>query len=344
MFSNLDFNNPDKPGEVTISKGALDTEMSELDPEKLKHMKKRDSQIDKIEELDNRRETITKLTKIPEGTKNVPFELVPQNSVTKLEEVKRMDSDGSYSSKSFPKDDRDSIDVFRASQMSNSDVTPSESKQNFASKVSKDELFEQWYRQKPRENNTITEDVDAENAEESNRISTSTINSISTNREGDVQQYDYDEEQKARFENEPEEENELHQIHMLQSLQALQYMKGIEIPPIEELADKMVVLPKFKHPGITKTLIFDMDETLIHCVDDIEEEKPQQVLTVRFEDGEEVEAGINVRPYAIDCLKAANEMFQVIVFTASHKCYADVVLDYLDPTGELIQYRLYRDS
>jgi CTD small phosphatase-like protein 2 len=32
------------------------------------------------------------------------------------------------------------------------------------------------------------------------------------------------------------------------------------------------------------------------------------------------------------------------VFTASHQSYADVVLDYLDPNRELIEYRLYRDS
>lgn len=32
-----------------------------------------------------------------------------------------------------------------------------------------------------------------------------------------------------------------------------------------------------------------------------------------------------------------------MVFTASHKAYADVVLDHLDPERSLIQYRLYRD-
>ena len=32
------------------------------------------------------------------------------------------------------------------------------------------------------------------------------------------------------------------------------------------------------------------------------------------------------------------------MFTASHKFYADVVLDYLDPNNELIHHRLYRDS
>lgn len=34
----------------------------------------------------------------------------------------------------------------------------------------------------------------------------------------------------------------------------------------------------------------------------------------------------------------------MVVFTASHKAYADVVLDYLDPKKEYIEYRLYRDS
>ena len=32
------------------------------------------------------------------------------------------------------------------------------------------------------------------------------------------------------------------------------------------------------------------------------------------------------------------------MFTASHKFYADVVLDYLDPKRELVHHRLYRDS
>jgi len=86
-----------------------------------------------------------------------------------------------------------------------------------------------------------------------------------------------------------------------------------------------------------------MDETLIHCVDDVEGENPDIILQVTFPTGEVVDAGINVRPYALDCLREANKNFQVIVFTASHKFYADVVLDYLDPNRELIDFRLYRD-
>ena len=101
------------------------------------------------------------------------------------------------------------------------------------------------------------------------------------------------------------EENELHKMHMLQSLQALQYMKSVEVPPLESLADRAVYLPDFEHPTITKTIIFDMDETLIHCVDDIETESPQHIIDIHFEDDEIVPAGINIRPFAYECLKHA---------------------------------------
>lgn len=37
-----------------------------------------------------------------------------------------------------------------------------------------------------------------------------------------------------------------------------------------------------------------------------------------------------------------NKYFEVVVFTASFQCYADRVIDYIDPTGELIQHRFYR--
>ena len=67
-----------------------------------------------------------------------------------------------------------------------------------------------------------------------------------------------------------------------------------------------------------RLIVFDMDETLIHCVDDIDEECPQHVITIKFDDEPEpVEAGINIRPYALDCLREAKKNFYVVVFTAS---------------------------
>lgn len=55
-------------------------------------------------------------------------------------------------------------------------------------------------------------------------------------------------------------------------------------------------------------------------------------------------AGINVRPYAKEILKELSSEFEIIVFTASHQCYANVVIDYLDPNGKYVQHRLFRQN
>lgn len=52
-----------------------------------------------------------------------------------------------------------------------------------------------------------------------------------------------------------------------------------------------------------------MDETLIHCVDDLTSEVPDIVLDVKFPSGEIIPAGINIRPYAIECLREANKKY-----------------------------------
>lgn len=39
-----------------------------------------------------------------------------------------------------------------------------------------------------------------------------------------------------------------------------------------------------------------------------------------------------------------SKYYEIIVFTASHSCYANVVLDYLDPENKYIQYRLFREN
>ena len=55
------------------------------------------------------------------------------------------------------------------------------------------------------------------------------------------------------------------------------------------------------------------------------------MITVTFPNGEKATAGLNIRPFALECLRRASELFQVVVFTASHQSYADVVLDIIDP-------------
>ena len=43
-------------------------------------------------------------------------------------------------------------------------------------------------------------------------------------------------------------------------------------------------------------------------------------------------------------LKELSQLCEIIVFTASHECYANVVLDHLDPKRELVSHRLFRSQ
>lgn len=80
-------------------------------------------------------------------------------------------------------------------------------------------------------------------------------------------------------------------------------------------------------------MIFDLDETLVHCTyHDSDDSKPTDVtLPIPMDGGGSVEAGFNIRPFCNEMLEFANKYFEVIVFTASHQNYADAILDYLDP-------------
>lgn len=130
--------------------------------------------------------------------------------------------------------------------------------------------------------------------------------------------------------------------HLFQTFQAMKFIKTLKPIDNVQLRDKTVILPRRRGYENAKTVIFDLDETLVHCCENpLEADVP---LTISFPTGEKLKAGINIRPYARECLLAASQVFEVIVFTASQKCYADEALDYLDPTNEIIHHRLYRDS
>jgi hypothetical protein len=47
---------------------------------------------------------------------------------------------------------------------------------------------------------------------------------------------------------------------------------NITEPPLEDIEHKMLLLPE-DHDR-KKVIVFDMDETLIHCVEDVETDNP----------------------------------------------------------------------
>lgn len=141
-----------------------------------------------------------------------------------------------------------------------------------------------------------------------------------------------------------EKSETIYREHLFQTFQALKFVKTL--PPVDprQLQSKRLNLSKRAGYLNKKTIVFDLDETLVHCCEDPEKSKPDIILPIVFPTGEVVNAGINIRPYAREVLREANQDFEVIIFTASQKCYADVVIDFIDPTGELVHHRLYRDN
>ena len=85
-----------------------------------------------------------------------------------------------------------------------------------------------------------------------------------------------------------------------------------------------------------------MDETLIHC-NESSAVKSDITLPIKFPTGQLIEAGINIRPYSYETIKELSQFYEIIVFTASHSCYANVVLNYLDPENQYISHRLFRE-
>jgi hypothetical protein len=60
-------------------------------------------------------------------------------------------------------------------------------------------------------------------------------------------------------------------------------------------------------------LVLDIDETMIHCLDerDPEDEEPDVIIRIPMdEEGEDfADAGINIRAYLIECLKEMNQYY-----------------------------------
>jgi hypothetical protein len=82
----------------------------------------------------------------------------------------------------------------------------------------------------------------------------------------------------------------------------------------------------FIPPGNSKnhTLVLDLDETLVHFINENGKSK------------------FLIRPYAYTFLKNMSAYFEIIIFTAAEKKYADWILNKID-TNNVISHRLYRE-
>ena len=92
---------------------------------------------------------------------------------------------------------------------------------------------------------------------------------------------------------------------------------------IEKNKVKPPFLPPLDSKKYTYTLVLDLDETLVHYIE------------------EESRAYVQVRPYADYFLNEMSKYFELVIFTAAAEDYADIVLNELDK-NKVINYKLYR--
>ncbi|KAI3764173.1 hypothetical protein L2E82_14176 [Cichorium intybus] len=90
------------------------------------------------------------------------------------------------------------------------------------------------------------------------------------------------------------------------------------------------------------TLVLDLDETLVHS--SLEHCDDADFSFQVFSSLKEQTVYVKQRPYLRAFLEKVAEMFHVVIFTASQSIYAKQLLDILDPNGNIISRRAYRES
>ncbi|XP_006644397.1 CTD small phosphatase-like protein 2 isoform X2 [Oryza brachyantha] len=90
------------------------------------------------------------------------------------------------------------------------------------------------------------------------------------------------------------------------------------------------------------TLVLDLDETLVHSTLDHCDDA-DFTLQVFFNMKNHT-VYVRQRPHLKMFLEKAAQMFELVIFTASQRIYAEQLIDRLDPDGRLISNRIYRES
>lgn len=132
-------------------------------------------------------------------------------------------------------------------------------------------------------------------------------------------------------------QGEVNRVNQTKSNKQIEQASYIPLSLIKCSAVNMFKSPNFIPPPFQSTasnnrkyytLVLDMDETLIHFVVD-----------------NESEGRLLYRPYLFEFLNQVSHLFEVVVYTASVKEYADIILNLIETKigHKVFDYRLYRE-
>lgn len=98
-------------------------------------------------------------------------------------------------------------------------------------------------------------------------------------------------------------------------------------------------LPKYSNRK--KTLILDLDETLVHSTVNSYSMYSDFKVNVRI-DNRYYQVSVLKRPFVDEFLKQMSQHYELVIFTASIPQYANLVIDLIDP-NHLVAHRLFRE-
>ncbi|KAK3248591.1 hypothetical protein CYMTET_41950 [Cymbomonas tetramitiformis] len=117
-----------------------------------------------------------------------------------------------------------------------------------------------------------------------------------------------------------------------------------KLPPLEQCVEypRKLLLPAKTRRAPRITLVLDLDETLVHST--LEDYSQADFnFPVHFNNQEHM-VNVRRRPGLETFMKSVAEKFEVVVFTASQRIYAEQLLNILDPGRILIRHRIFRES
>ena len=113
-------------------------------------------------------------------------------------------------------------------------------------------------------------------------------------------------------------------------------------PQDNSLKEFVRKLPAMTRSCHNRTLVLDLDETLIHCSSS-PIDFPDNIIYLTSR-GQKKTLYVKYRPGLFEFLNRVSQKFELVVFTASTREYAEQVINKIDYQRRLLKYRLYRED